>query len=553
MEYTSLILAPNLYPSINNYQFDNKNDIVLKGLYPKNSITLDIPSFEDLQIVEETTFRFILAVKEFESSEEYQYFVSPTFYEDLQNSLAEANPYFIRTGLDEGLFVKISLDKQIELFNKLKLIDLGTGVKQNQNLFLLADNTVDYVTLVQYIDWVVGKTNPLDNDNNGVIPGEKLGDFEIGKYNPETGEFESYKEQALKLQNRLEILYEELDEVDEAIAAISQDLGEEPKKRKTSVLEIISLGLGAVSVLQGVKAASGAIKGIKAAKALEGVTKKAETISTVRQIPSQQQLNETFQNQLKQKISSGAVEEHLKRMQGTFQTTGNVTAATLQTTGNVAKQAAKTGSKLLSTLKTAGKGVSKVAVTSGKFVAKQATSLSKIAAKSLNTDVGRAVSNVATNVAAGVATAGAAAKKQTDIVLKSVAKSAAVEVGKAVVKKIASKIGTAAVGKILGAATGPIGAGIMAAVGIVKFFVGKAKEKKEYKQQKAQYDRISAELDRLIKRKEDIEFEIQQILKGGKLSLDGKSINDKFNPTQKYFSNIGKGILDRQTAIPVGG
>ena len=87
----------------------------------------------------------------------------------------------------------------------------------------------------------------------------------------------------------------------------------------------------------------------------------------------------------------------------------------------------------------------------------------------------------------------------------------------------------------------------MAAVGIVKFFVGKAKQKKEFKKQKDAYDKTMAELERLTKRKEDIEFEINNITKSGKLTLDGKPKgDDRFSSTQKYFQNIGRSILEKQ-------
>ena len=56
-----------------------------------------------------------------------------------------------------------------------------------------------------------------------------------------------------------------------------------------------------------------------------------------------------------------------------------------------------------------------------------------------------------------------------------------------------------------------------------------------------------AELERLTKRKEDIEFEINNISKSGKLTLDGKPKgDDRFSSTQKYFQNIGRNILEKQ-------
>jgi hypothetical protein len=190
----------------------------------------------------------------------------------------------------------------LKIFNDLKLLEIGSGVKTNQNLFLVSDNTVDYITLVQYIDWVVGKVNPLDDDTSGVLPAEKIADYEIGEYNSETGEFRGLAEKAQELAKRLETLYLELEDVEEAISAMEGDIPAPPTKRKTSVLEIVSLGLGAVSVLKGVSAVKSLAAANKASKALR---KSAETIATVQKsVPKITELNQAGMKALQSKVKN---------------------------------------------------------------------------------------------------------------------------------------------------------------------------------------------------------------------------------------------------------
>jgi prefoldin subunit 5 len=525
MEYKSIFELPNQYPNIVNYDTQPNSDMILNGVYPVNFLEFTIPSIDDIEVVENTTFKFILQVKETSISDEARYFTSPVFYEGFQSAKIENNPYHLQTGLDEGLFVKITLDRQIDLFNKLKLIDLGTGVKQNQNLFLRADNSIDYITLVQYVDWVVGRVNPLDDETNGVIPAEKIADYQIGKYDPETGEFTSIQDQAIALQARIDRLNEELVEVQEAIESISGDLPQEPKKRKTSVLEIVSLGLGALAVGQGISAATKTFGKAASAISSTGKVLKADIIST-RTAPAYDPTK---------LVGVG--------FKGTPAIALSTTTSAVKSGTNIVKTLGTTAKKVLNTVKTTAKTVSSAVATgtaaATKFITTQA-----------GTAAGQALIGAAVNATVAKSAGTTSGKKQTDIILRSVAKSAAVEVGKAIAKKVAKKAGTALLGKVLGAATGPIGAGIMAAVGIVKFFVGKAKQKKEFQKQKAEYNKVMGELERLTKRKEEIESELTSLLKNEKL-LVLQQTDNKFSSTEKYFSNIGKSASEAaQPIIP---
>lgn len=533
MEYQNLLLYPNVYPSIDNYGRTLDGNFAVVGNYEKDNVKpYTNPNLNDIEVIENTSFRFILAIKESAVSDETRYFTSQPFYDDLLISITENNPFFINNALNDNLFIRVTLDKQIALFNDLKLIDLGTGVKQNQNLFLVADNTIDYITLVQYIDWVVSSVNPSDDDNNGVLPAEKIADYEIGEYNPDTGEFTPNSAKVAALASRLEDLYLELEDIEEAIAAMQGDIPAEPKKRKTSALEIISLGLGAVSVAKGATALKSFVAAEKASKALKAGSE--AIIKTERAITATNKLNQAGMTALQNKVVSGGLVDSLGSRIGA----PTVTAAITKKAFNL--------KSVVGGVKSAAKATTNAVGTATKFVGNTSKKVSGLISRAAGTQIGAAA--ITTAVAASGTVASSSGNVQAKgAVLKSVAKSAAIEVGKAVAKKVATKVLTGTAAKLLGAATGPIGAGIMAAVGIVKFFVGKAKQKKEFKKQKEAYDKSMAELERLTKRKEDIEFEINNITKSGKLTLDGKPKgDDRFSSTQKYFQNIGKSILEKQ-------
>ena len=540
MEYQNLLLYPNVYPSIDNYGRTLDGNFAVVGNYEKDNVKpYTNPNLNDIEVIENTSFRFILAIKESMVSDETRYFTSQPFYDDLLISITENNPFFINNALNDNLFIRVTLDKQIALFNDLKLIDLGTGVKQNQNLFLVADNTIDYITLIQYIDWVVSSVNPSDDDNNGVLPAEKIADYEIGEYNPNTGEFTPNSAKVAALASRLEDLYLELEDIEEAIAAMQGDIPAEPKKRKTSALEIISLGLGALSVAKGATALKSFVAAEKASKALRAAA--PAIIKTTSSIPKITDLNQAGMTALQNKVVSGGLVDSLGNRIG---------APTITVTKELTKRAFNF-KNVVNSVKTAATKVGNKVEAATKFVGNKTKQVSGLINRAAQTDLGAAairtgiaVNDIVQSSKGAVQPKGAVAIK----VAKEIRKTATIELGKAIVKKAITKgLIKGAGAKILGAATGPIGAGIMAAVGIVKFFVGKAKQKKEFKKQKEAYDKSMAELERLTKRKEDIEFEINNITKSGKLTLDGKPKgDDRFSSTQKYFQNIGKSILEKQ-------
>lgn len=507
MEYKNIFDLNDTYPDPTKYSSKRVKNMRLSGKYIEvNYIDFNIPSVEDITLVSGTTFRFVLVVKDSAADFEPKYFMSDTFYNDIELSQIENNPYFIRAALKDIFAVTITLDKQIELFNTIKLLDIAAGVKTYKNLFIgLGDdnttggNVIDYEGLVRYIDWVVGPVNPLDNDGtDGVLPVSKIADYEIGSYDAETGEFVSRAEQ--KLRNKLEDLYDELQAINDTLDQISSEI-REPQKKKTTVLEGIMLGLSVVSLVGGV---SGLAKQIKAAKDFNesiGATKEA-----LKQSKNVQKLSKSAKpltvdqfNKLEgikpPNLNVPAAPKFLPA--GTPRTITSATGVTYDLSGGVA----------------AGKSI------------------------------GQTVKGAAKSVAGGVKEANKAISKVTDFaggIVQAGIKAAAGKLVKAAVSAISKK----AAASVFKLATGPVGAIAAATVGIVKFFIGKAEEKKRFEAEKKEYAVTINQVERLHTRKSEIENEIEGIL-SGKITLNVPPLNDtKLTATQRYLQRYGKSVLD---------
>jgi hypothetical protein len=499
MDYKNIFELADTYPDPTKYSSKRVKNMRLTGKYVEvNYIDFDIPTVEDIIVVPGTTFRFILVIKDSAADFEPKYFMSDSFYSDIELSQIENNPYFIRAALKDIFAVTITLDKQIELFNTIKLLDIAAGVKTYKNLFIgLGDdnttggNVIDYEGLVRYIDWVVGPVNPLDNDGtDGVLPVSKIADYEIGSYDAETGEFVSRAEQ--KLRNKLEDLYDELQAINDTLDQISSEI-REPQKKKTTILEGIMLGLSVVSLVGGV---SGLAKQIKAAKDFNdsiGATKEA-----VKQSKNVQKLAKTAKPIPIDKPTLKIPSAPQSLPAGVPKSISSVGGVTYDLSGGVA----------------AGK------------------------------TLGQTVKGAAKSVAGGVKEANKAISKVTDFaggIVQAGIKKAAEKIVKAAVTAISKK----AAASLLKVATGPIGMIAAATVGITKFFIGKAEEKKRFEAEKKEYAVTINQVERLHTRKAEIENEIEGIL-SGKITLDVPPLSDtKLTATQRYLQRYGKSVLDK--------
>lgn len=508
MDYKNIYDLADTYPDPTKYSSMRAKNMRLTGKYVEvNYIDFDIPSVENITLVPGTTFRFVLVIKDSAADFEPKYFMSEVFYNDIELSQIENNPYFIRAALKDSFAVTITLDKQIELFNTIKLLDIAAGVKTYKNLFIgLGDdntkggNVIDYEGLVRYIDWVVGPVNPLDNDGtDGVLPVSKIADYEIGSYDAETGEFVSRAEQ--KLRNKLEDLFDELQAINDTLDQISSEI-REPQKKKTTVLEGIMLGLSVVSLVGGVSGLSKQIKATQDFNKSIGATKEAakQSKNVQKLAKSAKPLTVDQINKLEgikpSNLNVPAAPKFLPA--GTPRTITSATGVTYDLSGGVA----------------AGKSI------------------------------GQTVKGAAKSVAGGVKEANKAISKVTDFaggIVQAGIKAAAGKLVKAAVTAISKK----AAASVLKLATGPVGAIAAATVGIVKFFIQKGEEKKRFEAEKKEYAVTINQVERLHKRKAEIESEIDGIL-SGKITLDIPPLEDtRLTATQRYLQRYGKSVLDR--------
>ena len=500
MEYRNTYNLADTYPDPTKYSSKRVKNMRLTGKYVEtNYIDFDIPTVEDITVVPGTTFRFVLVVKDSLADDEPKYFVSDSFYNDIELSQIESNPYFIRAALKDIFSVTITLDDFLTSFENFKTLDIAAGVKTYKNLFIVPDdNTIggiitDYEGLVRYVDWVVSPINANDqiNGGDGVLPTSKIAEYDIGECDKDTGEFVSRAEQ--KLRNKLEDLYDELQAINDTLDQISSEI-REPQKKKTTVLEGIMLGLSVVSLVGGVGGLSKQFKATKAFNADIGATKEA-----AKQSKNVQKLAKTATPVTMDKVTLKAPSAPQSLPAGVPK---SITSASSGVTYNLSD-----------------------GIKSGKTI-------------------GQSVKGAAKSVVGGVKEANKAISKVTDFA-GGIIQSGLKKIGEKVVTAVVSAISKKAAGMALKLVSGPVGIIAAATVGIVKFFVSKAEEKKRFTAEKKEYSITINQIERLHQRKVNIENEIDGIL-SGKITLDVPPLNDtKLTATQRYLQRYGKSILDR--------
>jgi len=186
MEYKRLIQLDNQYPNLRNYKPGNSNNTgVLYGLYPeKNKIDFTFPDINTLKFVAGTNFRFILVIRKDNKDTNPEIYTSETYYTDLGYSIAENNPYFSLASFNSRYIVNITYSDLITTFKNAQSKEHADGVIMNRNLFLNKDSSIDYDSLVAYVDWLVSAVDPLNIDTGGVIPPQIVGDWNYLEIDP---------------------------------------------------------------------------------------------------------------------------------------------------------------------------------------------------------------------------------------------------------------------------------------------------------------------------------------------------------------------------------
>ena len=296
MEYRPIADLDNIYPLTENPNLTPYNNVAkdlvsFTGLYPDvNKIDIAIKSIKDIQIVANTNFQFIIGVKKYniDEPEKIQYFTSPSFFSLLETSLYESNHYFVNAAqgkflyytlplsskrtitIDAKYIVEFVLEETLKLFStptnpkkkSIKRLENEVGVNFTKNIYYnYLDNSIDYYSLIKYIDWVVSSESlPEIIEQNGVLDASSLCEFQYGRLDS-GGNFVS--KAAYDLQTKIQDLQDELDALNIDIGKVEYAI----KNPTNAELNLSNVALGALAGVAGA-AVFGATAGALGATAL---------------------------------------------------------------------------------------------------------------------------------------------------------------------------------------------------------------------------------------------------------------------------------------------
>ena len=153
MQYINLFNIRNPYPIIFNYKRYSPDTIRLGGRYPENFKDFEVPDLSLLEVVEGTSFKFILELRNGEDEDEFiGIYTSPVYYADLIASKDENNPYPLQNAFNEIFTVKYNINELTKTYNTLKDLEVELNVKIDRNIFYRFDAPSEYQELVKYVD-----------------------------------------------------------------------------------------------------------------------------------------------------------------------------------------------------------------------------------------------------------------------------------------------------------------------------------------------------------------------------------------------------------------
>lgn len=201
MEYTRLTNLQNTYPQTGNYISDQllslsrasgllqyesngaqeKAKINLFGRYAdKNVLPFTTKTLKNLNFVEGTNFRFILAIFKDYNDTNPVYYTSQTYYNDLNAALIDGNPYFLQASFDSANIISFVYEEAVNIAKAAIPLELKSRIDFRTNIFIANGSfDVNYENLVRYIDWLVDKPSPLDDINQGVLTAESIAGWNV--------------------------------------------------------------------------------------------------------------------------------------------------------------------------------------------------------------------------------------------------------------------------------------------------------------------------------------------------------------------------------------
>lgn len=186
-------------PPSNSFQFDVSasvkqpapweipfnGKIQLSGNYPQNKIEIDRVDISKITVVEDTSFRFILVLRNNNLDPNPKLYTSERYYIDLEYAIAESNPYFTLQSFNRSFVVEVVIDELNQRVRNLRSDEIKRGVEVYQSLMFkqnyisgsidITSEQINHYPLIRYIDWLVSPRNGLDDTYNTVLPVWTLG------------------------------------------------------------------------------------------------------------------------------------------------------------------------------------------------------------------------------------------------------------------------------------------------------------------------------------------------------------------------------------------
>jgi hypothetical protein len=187
-------------------KFEKNGTIRIFGEYASNYVDFAKIDISNIKVVDGTTFRFILSIKNTINDATPILYTSKSFYDELVNTYLQNNPYYIPAATKVPAIVVITLDTLKQKVESLHFDELNAtgdnGVLVLKNLFAIANFDInidpsveDYKKavsnptyniddIVRYVDWVVSKPNAKYEER--LLSGKTLGRWKYNNNNKET-------------------------------------------------------------------------------------------------------------------------------------------------------------------------------------------------------------------------------------------------------------------------------------------------------------------------------------------------------------------------------
>jgi hypothetical protein len=262
MEYVGLNNLLNKYPNVNSYKKNSLESIELKGVFPQNKIDFEIPPLEEIEVVDGTSFRFVVALRyDREDVDIIGLYTSPVFYTEMVTSINENNPYFTKVALNPSLLVSFNINDITSTYNTITEAELELNVDMQRNIFLLPNNEYNFAEIIKYINWVVSRPVLGEFGEKSVLDVPKLAEYDYRRYNFDEGVFEEFDTELNDI--RISKLRSQLFDINNTLGEL-EDFVNNPDPIRISNSGAIAriVGAGGLTALKGI--APSILKGLVA-------------------------------------------------------------------------------------------------------------------------------------------------------------------------------------------------------------------------------------------------------------------------------------------------